>query len=384
MQLGASAAFVRVLDDISRNGPKRALYARALVSLLVVLLVSHLVGFASVRPAGEPREMGGLRRLLRRRRMVWRGDVERAYSFIDLARVQQEFTGTISFMPWTYPPPFNLLVAPLALVPVPVAYALFTATTLAAYVAILRRIAGEGFPVILLALFPALAITIGCGQNGFLTGALIGLACLGLQARPGLAGASLGLMIVKPHLAAAFAVHVLLGRRWVVALTAVAVALAACLLATWLLGPSVWTAFLSGVNESRIFLEMGYYPLFRMISPTPPSARGGLPPPSPSRPRRRSPRRPFATVWLAGRRGLPLRRQLGLTAVASLLISPYAYDYDLPILGIGLALLMPDLARLATARELATLVGLTFAASVYGLAQTFRLGFRPDGGEIDP
>ena len=49
-------------------------------------------------------------------------------------------------------------------------------------------------------LFPAMAITIGCGQNGFLTGALIGLVCLNVERRQLLAGLALGAMVIKPHL----------------------------------------------------------------------------------------------------------------------------------------------------------------------------------------
>ena len=79
----------------------------------------------------------------------------------------------LGFMPWTYPPQFDLLLAPLAFLPTWAAYALFTGTTLAAYLITLRKLAGEFFPQVLVILFPAVAITIGCGQNGLLTGALI-------------------------------------------------------------------------------------------------------------------------------------------------------------------------------------------------------------------
>jgi hypothetical protein len=60
---------------------------------------------------------------------------------------------------------------------------------------------------------------------------------------------------------------------------------------------------------------------------------------------------------------------LGLTALASLLVSPYAYDYDLPIAGIGLALLLPNLLRLTTERERIALFGLTGFACIFGFAQ---------------
>jgi hypothetical protein len=61
-----------------------------------------------------------------------------------------------------------------------------------------------------------------------------------------------------------------------------------------------------------------------------------------------------------------------LTAIASMLISPYAYDYDLTVFGIGIALLLPDILRLGTERERAAIYGLSFITAVFGLAQVAR------------
>jgi len=147
-------------------------------------------------------------------RMVWRGEVEDAYRFAAMVRAQRTLGGADGSMPWTYPPPFNLVAAALALLPLGAAYFAFTAATLGAYLAVLRRVAGEHVSVVLLAIFPAVIVTIACGQNGFLTGVLIGLACLGfLRGRPS-AGVPLGLMILKPHLAIAFALYAVAARRW--------------------------------------------------------------------------------------------------------------------------------------------------------------------------
>jgi hypothetical protein len=78
-------------------------------------------------------------------------------------------------------------------------------------------------------------------------------------------------------------------------------------------------------------------------------------------------------VILAWRRGFSVRQTLGLTAVASLLISPYAYDYDLPIYGIGLALLVPDILRLGRPLEQALVFGLSFSTGGFGLLSQLKL-----------
>ena len=49
--------------------------------------------------------------------------------------------GATGFMPWTYPPQYDLLLAPFAFLPVGVGYLLFTAATLALYLVTLRAIA---------------------------------------------------------------------------------------------------------------------------------------------------------------------------------------------------------------------------------------------------
>ncbi len=121
-------------------------------------------------------------------------------------------------MPWTYPPQFSLLMAPFALIPVGFAYLLFAASTLTLYLAVLRRIAGK--PVRSCASsssFPTIGITLACGQNGFAHGcADRAWSAFSSRSGPSVAGAALGLMIIKPHLAIAFAVYAVLRRSWVV------------------------------------------------------------------------------------------------------------------------------------------------------------------------
>ena len=84
----------------------------------------------------------------------------------------------------------------------------------------------------------------------------------------------------------------------------------------------------------------------------------------------------LALVGMAVLRGRSLPHQLGLAVLASLLVSPYAYDYDLPILGIGLALLLPSLLALANRREQAAVLGLSFFTCALGVAHNAVLEMR--------
>jgi hypothetical protein len=241
--------------------------------------------------------------------------------------------------------------------------------------------AGEHFAAVLLATFPTMMFTIGCGQNGFLTGALIGLACLGLLRRKPAAGAPLGLMVIKPHLAAALALHAFATRRWSTVAVASAVVAVSTALATLAFGPRIWTVFLQGASEAGIILKAGLYPLYRMISAYAALRSAGFSAPTAMAAQGIVALLALGMAWTAIRRRMPAAQVLGLTAFAGLLVSPYAYDYDLPILGIALALLMPDLLRLTGRREQAALLALSWLTCGGGLAQAGLLRFRfgPDG-----
>jgi hypothetical protein len=333
--------------------------------VLLILTAAKFSGFAL---GEQPRPLVDFDDFYIAGELVWRGEIEKAYHFSTFAELQKTLSSRESFIPWTYPPQFDLVVAPLALVPLGAAYFIFTAGTLAAYLATLKRIAGEKFSSVLIFLCPAMIIAIACGQNGFLTGSLIGLTCLWLQSGRPLAGLPLGLMVIKPHLAVAFAVYALVNRRWgVVLIAALTVALTSAL-ATGVLGTGVWTAFLGGVHEARIFLEHGFYPLFRMVSPYAAIRTLGCSSAVSFIAQALVAVLALALVCLASFR-FSSRQALGLTAVASLLISPYAYDYDLPIAGIGFALLLPDLIRLGSERERMILYILGFVTAGWGLAQ---------------
>jgi hypothetical protein len=55
--------------------------------------------------------------------MYWEGILPDAYRAETLTAAQTRLTGSAMFMPWTYPPHFNLLTAGLALLPVWLGYA---------------------------------------------------------------------------------------------------------------------------------------------------------------------------------------------------------------------------------------------------------------------
>ncbi|WFU38812.1 glycosyltransferase family 87 protein [Bradyrhizobium sp. CB82] len=359
---------------------KRAMYTRLTLIALSIVLVLKVCWFSRLG-LGENRELVDFDAFHIAAQRVWLGDIDQAYQALKFAEMQRQANaGAGIFMPWTYPPQFDLMVAPLAFLPVGLAYLAFTATTLGFYLLTLRSIAGSYFALLLVVLFPALAVTVSSGQNGFLTGGLMGLACVAFSNRQVVAGLALGSMVIKPHLAVALAGYTLLTRRWMIALVAGTVVLASSLAATVLLGPGIWSAFLEGVRESGILLERGVYPLHRMISPYAALRSAGLLSWAALAAQGTVVTLSVAAIVFAIRSGFAPRSTLGLVAMVSVLTSPYAYDYDLPVLGIGLALLLPEIVQFGSERERATIYGLIFLAGISGLLQAYRLQLQ-DGSD---
>lgn len=361
------------LEQIQASPKKRTIYVCVILLLLVAIL-----GFKTFRffegglwYGGQTADFSAFHIVAQR---IWLGGLDLTYQFAAFTKMQMAAAGgTTGVMPWTYPPQFDLLLAPLAFLPGWAAYFVFTAVTLVAYLMTLRAIAGNNFALVLVVFFPAIAITISTGQNGLLTGALIGLICIAVERRPVLAGIALGVMVVKPHLAVAAGIYMLLTRRWPAVLSAAIVVVASSLVCTLAFGPQIWMAWLGSVREAASYLEDGRYQLFRMISAYAALFNAGLPPAGAFWGQMAMAALALVAVALAVARGPSPRFSLGIVAVASVMISPYAYDYDLPIVGIGLALLLPDLVSLASPRERGAIYALLLLANAYGLLQSARL-----------
>lgn len=303
-------------------------------------------------------------------RLYWQGDLAEAYRMQALLDYQRELIGGVSFMPWTYPPPFDLVVAALALLPAWLAYLVFTLGTLGIYLLVLRAVAREHLAGVVVCLLPVLFVTSFGGQNGFLTGSLLGsFALLSLKGSR-LAGVPLGLMIIKPHLALGVGFYLLVSRRWADLGVAVATAVAAALLSTLLLGPDIWGAFLHGMAESKSYLAAGLYPLQRMTSVYAGLWTLGVSPDVALWAHLAVTLSALAAMWVITRRDARSGRALAAALIATQLVSPYSYDYDLPTLGVALALALRATPALSSRLLFLPVLALVIFGGLYPLMST--------------
>ena len=79
------------------------------------------------------------------------------------------------------------------------------------------------------------------------------------------------------------------------------------------------------------------------------------------------------------RKDCPPRLLAAVACVSSLFVSPYSYDYDLAILGVAIAFVLPEVIERARKWELLGMLALLWFATGYGLALVVYFG-DPDTG----
>ena len=308
------------------------------------------------------------------------GQAADAYHVETMLEVQYQISGARSFMPWTYPPPFTLLMQALSHLPIGVAYAIFISVSFGCYLHVLRRIAGRYLPGVLIAVMPVVILNLRTGQNGFLVASLIGYFLLLWRDHRSSAGLPLGLMIIKPHLAAGVGLIALVGRRWhTLALTAM-IALIALATSTWAYGWDIWHYFFVALGEAKHFLVIGYYPLFRMNSVYAALYSYGLPASFAIAGHALIALAAIGLLFWISLSKLEFRFKAALVCTLSLFVSPYSYDYDTAILGIAWGFILPDLIKRCSGRELGGLLVLSWLTCGYGLVFTAILETSTDSG----
>lgn len=292
----------------------------------------------------------------------WRGQVSEAYRG-NLVSLSGELH---SGLRWTYPPPYMLLLAPLALLPEWAAYVSMMGLSLAGYIAMTRSLSTQHFEMVLKMSIPAICVSLAAGQNGLLFGGIIAWILGSTASVAGWSGLGLAALALKPHLFPLVFLFLLRERKWrAIAIGLIALLSLACLSAATL-GSGVWWSFLSTMDETRQLLLTGNLRIFRMISPYATLCSLGV----------------VAAYALLAQsilamgiayivtvraRHLSLPSQLGLVALATPLLSPYAYDYDMPVALISCALLWPLFQRHSRATERALYIAGLLIPSVWGL-----------------
>jgi alpha-1,2-mannosyltransferase len=259
-------------------------------------------------------------------------------------------------------PPVSLLYAPLfGALPYLAALALWLLLSATLFVVAARPwIERLGLPVWIALILPSTLLCLWAGHYGLIVGALWLFAWHWLDERPLRAGAAIGLMLVKPHLA--ILIPILLARRGAWRAFAAATATVAVLVTASALafGPTLWRTYVESTSRLQLALVEEPHTLFGLMMPTPAPALYALGLPQPM-------------VWTAqvlivvAVVGLLLWRQPAdryragaAAAVATFLVLPYGFNYDLTVVGIAALMLLADASR-SGRRPDAAVAGLALA-----------------------
>jgi hypothetical protein len=282
---------------------------------------------------------------------------------------------------WRYPPPIFFLVRPLAELPAQLGYYLWGFALLAPLVLAGGRIVPGAAGLVLTLAMPATFLNFMYGQNGALTAGLIGLGLTLSQRRPVLAGVAVGLLCYKPQFAALFPLVFLISGNWR-AFAAAALTVAAVVgLSVTMFGVAPWLAFLDSLSRTSGHLEEGNV-AWTVMPTTFAGLRMWLPAGAAHAGQAVVSVAAVATVawlWLRGRtRADGQAGRYAAVCLATLLIQPFAFLYDLAILTPALLWLGRDLVerggRPAEWLMLSAAALLPFYAGVVAKLTNFQIG----------
>jgi alpha-1,2-mannosyltransferase len=283
-------------------------------------------------------------------RLVLEGRAADAFDPAIQSAYQQDLLGMdrSRFYGWHYPPMFLAVAAVLALMPYLLGLLVWQATTAWLYVAVIQRtLSGIAIPsstVVLAAVaYPASYACLLHGHNGFLTAALIGGGLLMLPTRPVLAGVLFGLLAYKPQFGLLIPVALVAVGAWRTIASAGCAVLVTVALSVAAFGVESWSAFFTFADFTRQtvlesgdagwFKLQGVFPTVRMLGGSISAAYAiqaaaicAL---------------VAATFWLWRSEASNAQKAAGLI-LATMLATPYAFNYDTVMLGPAIALLVVD------------------------------------------
>ncbi|HKR90637.1 MAG TPA: glycosyltransferase family 87 protein [Phenylobacterium sp.] len=246
------------------------------------------------------------------------------------------FGRDLGYFAFFYPPMFLLTCAPLAMLSYLGALATWLAATFAAFAASLRGWLDRRIDWATVVAFPAVFLTLGHGQNAFLTAALFSVGGLWLERRPILAGIAFGLLGFKPHLGIMLPVALAAGGRWKTIAAAAATLTAFAAMSYLAFGANTWRSFLASSALARTTLEQGILGPKMMSAFAAVRVLGGSVALAYALQAVATLAVGMALVGAIRRRPGP-RAEAALLMTAALLATPFLLDYDLVILAAPLA-----------------------------------------------
>jgi alpha-1,2-mannosyltransferase len=304
---------------------------------------------------------------------IHEGRPDRVYdSTAVTARAEELLQRKMLKLVWAYPPPTSMVLWPLGGLPPRTALLTWIAALLVSLLALGRVASGAWRYAWLVLLFPGAGMVLLTGQFTAFVAPFLAAAFLYFDSRPALSGGLFGALVLKPQFALAVPLYAIIRRRWAFVAAAGVVATLACVGSLAWFGAPTWAAFVRQALDRSTSLK-SEAPMFRFVSVFATLVMLGMN-------QRLALLLHMAGAVLVGMLAFDLAangRRASSRAMAfcaaTILLSPYALDYDLILLGLPWLLLLreacqePGLARETLWRWLALtwLVPISYLTSLF-------------------
>jgi len=193
------------------------------------------------------------------------GEAASAYDLLSIHAVERMAIEGTPIFAWFYPPTYLLMTLPLALLPYAWAWLAFMSATILPFWLLMRHLLiNKRGALWLVAAFPGLWVNLMHGQNAGLTTALAGGALLLIRSHPWLAGLFIALLAIKPHMALLFPLALMLIGAWRTMLSAALCTLILIGISVLVFGIPTWLAWYDGLQIARTLNEVGSLPWAKM------------------------------------------------------------------------------------------------------------------------
>ena len=268
------------------------------------------------------------------------GNPATVYDVSQFIKAQEDFFRVRYPLPFLYPPTWLLLLLPLAFFPYLLALGLWLGLTLGFSLYVIKKISPHPLTLPIALASPAVFQNFFHGQNGFLSAALLGGGLHMLQRNPWAGGVMLGLLSYKPNLWPLIPLALLAGRYWRALGATVLTALFLAWCSMMVLGGEAWHAYLYNLDLPMQLLQKGSLPLEKMVTLFSALILYGV-------------NMEVAiliqailmlfvgcVIYALWRREVSFEIQAGGLVLGALLFTPYAFSYDLTLLGLVIAWLV--------------------------------------------
>ena len=258
-----------------------------------------------------------------------------AYDHLANREFQIAYPGNCSeaFLPFWSPPQFLLALIPFSALPYTLSWIAFCGLSLAAYTGATRRLLTPRAPALPILAAPGAMSNFLIGQIGLVLAGLLSAALACLEKRPWLAGVLFGFMAIKPQYGVLIPLFLLLTGNWRAFLAATICVAAQIAAAAMAFGPEIWLTFAKNLATAKALMldstaiaSEKYISVFAMVR----TWGGGN-------------QLAYGAQIVAAaiimlivirfwRSNSNQRLKAAATPVATLMISPYALDYDLVLL----------------------------------------------------